>query len=67
MAKGNTEVHVCRECVNCTEVTEPEKLSVKGEPILGRCPFWTESKSVLLSQIACKENFEAKENNNITV
>ena len=60
MAKSNAEIHFCYQCENCTEVTEPEKLSVAGEPILGRCPYWTESKSVLLSQIACKEHFIEK-------
>lgn len=57
MAKDNTEIHFCGECANCTLVTEPTKLSVAGEPILGHCPYWTDSKSVLLSQIACKKHF----------
>lgn len=48
------EIHYCRECEHCTEVCEPENLlSVKKKPILGRCPYWTESRSVLLSQRSC--------------
>ena len=46
----------CGECGNVTLVTEFHTLTVHGrEPTLGRCPYWTESKSLLLSQkIACK-------------
>ena len=49
--------HICKECKHVTPRTEPEKLSVKGEPIIGACPMWTESNSVLLSWPACK-NFD---------
>lgn len=52
----------CYECENCTEVTEKDKLSIQGKPILGRCPYWTESKSVLLSQPACKTHFSLRHN-----
>ncbi len=50
MAKIKVVLVTCGSCANCTPVTSPENLlSIKGEPILGRCPHWTESKSVLLS------------------
>ena len=50
----------CGKCANCTPLTEPEKLSVRGEPILGRCPYWTQSKSTLLSwMMKCKHYVEA--------
>ena len=39
----------CGNCKNCEPVTEPEKCSVAGEPIIGKCPHWTESASCLLS------------------
>lgn len=61
MAKGNEVVHVCRDCVNVTPLTDHHLLSVHGrEPTLGRCPYWTESRSVLLSQRACKDNFKLR-------
>lgn len=46
----------CGECGNVTLVTEFHTLTVHGrEPTLGRCPYWTESRSLLLSQkIECK-------------
>ncbi len=54
-------VQFCRECANCTEVWEPHNLlSLKGEPTLGTCPYWTQSRCVLLSQKACKEHFEPR-------
>ena len=57
------EEHYCRECANVTPVTDFHTLSVNGkEPTLGKCPHWTNSKSVLLSQKACNE-FDS--NNNI--
>lgn len=45
----------CRDCKECVAVTEFHTLTVHGrEPTLGRCPYWTESRSFLLSQrIAC--------------
>lgn len=46
----------CGECANVTPVTDSHTLTVHGrEPTLGRCPYWTESRSLLLSQkIECK-------------
>lgn len=50
MAKATKTIHICRDCVKVELVREPENLlSIKGEPILGRCEYWTESRSVLLS------------------
>ena len=44
------EMHRCGDCGNVTPVTSPRHLlSVRGEPILGICPYWTESRCVLLS------------------
>lgn len=41
----------CGECGHVTLVTEFHTLTVHGrEPTLGRCPYWTESRSLLLSQ-----------------
>ena len=52
MAKRKVVVlHPCRECVHCVPVMKPfNLLSLKGEPTLGRCPYWTESRSFLLGQ-----------------
>lgn len=47
-------VHYCRECSFCEEVWKPTNLlSLKGEPTLGTCPHWKESRCLLLSQKAC--------------
>lgn len=55
-AKKEVTLVCCGECGNVTLVTEFHTLTVHGrEPTLGRCPYWTESRSLLLSQkIACK-------------
>lgn len=45
----NKEYHRCADCANCTPVTTFHTLNINGEPTLGRCPYWTESKSCLLS------------------
>lgn len=34
MAKENKNLVICGKCKNCTPITEPEKCSVAGEPIL---------------------------------
>lgn len=52
--------NVCRECEHVTIVTRFHTLSVKGEPTLGECPYWTQSKCVLLSQKACAKHFKMK-------
>lgn len=49
------EEHTCRECEHCTEVTIFHTLSVKGEPTMGTCPYWKQSKCVLLSQKSCQK------------
>ena len=56
----NTEQHVCRDCANVTIETKFNTLSLKGEPTLGRCPYYTDGKyCVLLSQKSC-EHFKNK-------
>ena len=49
MAKESPKLVQCGNCKKCEPVTEPTKCSVKGEPIIGKCPHWTESASCLLS------------------
>lgn len=50
MAKARAEKHRCGDCIHVTPVTEPKSLlSVRGEPILGTCPYWTVSRCTLLS------------------
>ena len=52
--KKEEKKYYCGECIHCKEVWEPRRLlSLEGRPTLGRCPFWTASRSVLLSQLAC--------------
>lgn len=53
-------IHYCHECANVTIVTRFNTLSIQGKPTLGTCPYWKESKCVLLSQRACKEHFEPR-------
>ena len=63
-SKKNSKIKVdwtCRDCQNCEPVTEFHTLSMKGEPTLGRCPYWTQSKSVLLSLDYCTEHFKRKD------
>ena len=56
----NAEQHVCRDCANVTIDTKFSTLSLKGEPTLGRCPYYTDGKyCVLLSQKSC-EHFKNK-------
>lgn len=65
MAKKKVEdvIHVCRECAHVTEVTRFETLSVhERRPTLGTCPYWTQSRSVLLSQKSCR-HFKNKPKN----
>lgn len=50
------EVHYCKECAFCEVETKFETLSLKGEPTLGRCPYYTNKRfCVLLSQSACNK------------
>ena len=51
----NDDVHLCRECKHVVEVIRFNTLSVHDrKPTLGECPYWSESRCVLLSQQACK-------------
>nr|DAW80119.1 MAG TPA: hypothetical protein [Caudoviricetes sp.] len=46
----------CRECEFCETETKFETLSLKGEPTLGRCPYYKGKKfCVLLRQKACNK------------
>jgi len=48
------EIHYCRECAHVTPVMAFNTLTVHGQlPTLGRCHYWTQSRSVLLSERAC--------------
>jgi hypothetical protein len=49
VSKSAKDFVLCGNCKKCTLVTDREKCSVDGKPILGRCVHWTESKSCLLS------------------
>ena len=58
--RANVERHTCGECVHVTIETKFNTLSLKGEPTLGRCPYYTDGKyCVLLSQKSC-EHFKNK-------
>ena len=47
--------HRCGDCALCVPVRRFHTLNVKGEPTLGECPHWTESRCVLLSWVSdCK-------------
>lgn len=60
VSQTNAVQHVCRDCVHVTIDTKFNTLSLKGEPTLGRCPYYTDGKyCVLLSQKSC-ENFKNK-------
>ena len=62
MAKRDTpQQHRCGDCNNVTEVWEPSNLlSLKGEPTLGTCPWWTQSRCTLLSWVSNCEHFKPK-------
>ena len=52
--QGDVIDGVCGDCVHVTEVTEFRTLTVHGrKPTMGTCPYWKESRCVLLSQRAC--------------
>lgn len=56
MAKSKvSRENVCGDCKHCTPYLAFHTLNVKGQPTMGTCPYWTQSKCVLLSQPACKK------------
>lgn len=60
VSQTNADQHVCRDCVHVTADTKFNTLSLKGEPTLGRCPYYTDGQyCVLLSQKSC-EHFKKK-------
>lgn len=57
-SKGST--NKCGECALCEVEMKFSTLSLKGEPTLGRCPYYAKGiYCVLLSRVACK-HFKAK-------
>lgn len=62
MTKRETpQQHRCGDCDNVTEVWEPSNLlSLKGEPTLGTCPWWKQSRCTLLSWVSNCEHFKPK-------
>lgn len=62
MAKADiSNMHRCGDCRHVVPVYRHNTLTVKDKkPTLGECPFWTSSRSVLLSQFSPCEHFESK-------
>lgn len=64
MAKKKIEnkvKHKCGDCANVTEVWEPHQLlSIEGKPTLGTCPYWKESRCVLLSWRSDCEHYKMR-------
>lgn len=61
MAKEGVEKHRCGDCECVEPVIAPSHLlSVDGRPTLGTCPFWTESRCVLLSWRSECKHFKPK-------
>ena len=51
----------CGDCANVTPVLSPHHLlNIYGEPTLGTCPYWTESRCVLLSWKSECRNYKEK-------
>jgi hypothetical protein len=50
----------CRDCYYAIPVTDFHTLSVKGEPTLARCKFFT-VRSRLLSEKACETHFRDRD------
>ncbi len=60
-SSGPVSVHRCGECAHVRVMMEFRTLSVKGEPTLGRCPYYEGGRyCVLLSQRSC-EHFKERE------
>lgn len=61
MAKNVVELHRCGDCENVTPVLAPHHLlNIKGEPTLGTCPYWKESRCMLLSWRSNCEHYKEK-------
>ena len=59
--KQQPQLHRCGDCANVTEVTEPHQLlSLEGQPTLGTCPYWKESRCTLLSWKSDCKHFKQK-------
>jgi len=60
-AKAAPRKHRCGDCANVTEVWKPHNLlSVEGKPTLGTCPYWKDSRCVLLSMTSLCPHFEPR-------
>ena len=59
--KKTAITHRCGDCANVTPVLTPHHLlNIKGEPTLGTCPYWTESRCTLLSWKSSCIHFKPK-------
>lgn len=59
--KKTAITHRCGDCANVTPVLAPHHLlNIKGEPTLGTCPYWTESRCTLLSWKSSCIHFKPK-------
>ena len=55
MAKEAGVITTCGQCEHVEEYWKENTLTVHGrKPTMGTCPYWTESKRVLLSQRSCE-------------
>lgn len=61
MGKKIIQKHRCGDCANCVPVTDFHTLTVHGKrPTLGTCPYWTDSRCVLLSWKSDCKHFKPK-------
>jgi len=62
MAKTTTPtLHRCGDCAHCTPVTDVHRLlSIRGEPTMGTCPYWTLSRCTLLSWLSDCPHFKQR-------
>jgi len=61
MAKKPTTLHRCGDCANVTPVTDKHHLlDLKGNPTMGTCPYWRESRCTLLSWLSNCKHFKQK-------
>ena len=57
--KKEVSLHRCGDCANVTPVLDRfHLLDLRGNPIMGTCPFWTDSRSTLLSWLSNCPHFK---------
>lgn len=62
MGKKVIQKHRCGDCAHCEPVTDFHTLTVHGKrPTLGTCPYWTDSRCVLLSWKSDCKHFKHKD------